>query len=303
MIGKGTDCLYPLYVPAYDKDRVGRLRVRCGHCDNCKAAKAREWCMRLEMESNYWKDACFVTLTYNDESLPLNIVDPHLFYSDEEIKEHPELDYIFIPTHNPRHLQLFIKRLRKQLEIKCRYFAVGEYGTRFGRSHLHIMFFGVPFSPDVVKVIEKCWPYGFVKVTPFFKETCSYIAGYVQKKLYGKDKYFFRLPEFMRCSHHLGERWLMDHIGQFDDEHAYIPFHGYKNAIPRQFRKILIREGILTKVSPDEFLEMQLEEYRELQKDCDDKGISLSTFFENRIKIAREKKNRMLSSRVRTGDI
>ena len=302
MIGKGTDCLYPLYVPV-EKGKRERIRVRCMSCDNCKSFRAQEWCMRLEMESLYWKDSCFVTLTYNDESLPLNIVDPYLFYSDEEIKEHSELDYLYIPTHNPRHLQLFLKRLRKQLKESCRYYAVGEYGTRFGRSHLHIMFFGVAFTSENVRIIERCWPYGFVKVTPFFKETCSYIAGYVQKKLYGKEKYMFRLPEFMRCSHHLGERWLMDHLDQFDDEHAYISFHGYKKPIPRQFRKILLKLGILTKVSPAQMLEMQLEEYRELKKDCDDKGISLSTFFENRIKIARERKKRILSSRVRTGDI
>ena len=141
MIGKGNDCLFPLYVSVPDSKE--KLRVRCGHCINCKAHRAQEWCMRLQMESKYWNDLCFVTLTYNDESLPVNIIDPHLFYTDEEISSHPEYNFLFYPTHRHSDLTLFIKRLRKHLEHKCKYYAVGEYGTRYGRSHLHILLFGV----------------------------------------------------------------------------------------------------------------------------------------------------------------
>lgn len=259
--------------------------------------------MRLEMESKYWNDMCFVTLTYNDENLPLHIIDGHLYYSDEEIEKYSELAFIYEPTLRPDHLRNFVKRVRKRVKTPCRYYAVGEYGTKYGRSHFHILFFGLPNTIEVQKIIEDCWQYGFVTVRPFFKETCTYIAGYVQKKLYGREKYLFKLPEFMRCSHHLGERWLMDNLSSFDDKHPWINLNGYKYGIPRQFRKILIKLGKLSETPLPYLVEMQKDEYKELIKDCELKGVSLSEFFRNRIKIAVEKEKRRLNRRNKTGDI
>ena len=301
MIGKGNDCLFPLYlpIPGYDS----KLRVRCGKCINCKAHKAQEWCIRLEMESKYWDDMCFVTLTYNDDSLPVHVIDGTLFYSDEEIRCHPELSYIYEPTLRPDHLRNFIKRLRKRLAFPCRYYAVGEYGTKYGRSHYHILFFGIPGTIVTQKLIEECWPYGFVQVRPFFRETCTYIAGYVQKKLYGKEKYWFKLPEFMRCSQHLGERWLMDHLSEFDVEHPYINLHGYKYGIPRYFRKKLVALGKLKETSLVVCAELQKQEYKDLCKALEGQKVSLSEFFRFRIKKAVEKQKRKLFKRNKTGDI
>lgn len=301
MIGKGNDCLFPLYLPI--PDYQGKLRVRCGHCINCKAHRAQEWCMRLEMESKYWKDMCFVTLTYDDDNLPRHIIDGSLFYSDEEIRCHPELAYVFEPTLRPDHLRNFIKRVRKRVPVKLRYYAVGEYGTKYGRSHLHILFFGLPYNKLTEYIVKDCWPFGFVQIRPFFKETCTYIAGYVQKKLYGREKYWFKLPEFMRCSHHLGEQWLLDNLSYFDDQHPWINLNGYIYGLPRQFRKILIEKGRLTKTSLAVCAELQKSEYKDLCKNLDLKKVSLSDFFSYRIKAAVEKQKRRLSSRVKTGDI
>jgi len=301
MIGKGNDCLFPLYlpIPGYSE----KLRVRCSHCINCKIHRAQEWCLRLEMESKYWQDCCFVTLTYNDENLPRHIIDGHLFYTDEEIKEHPELSYIYEPTLHDKHLTLFFKRLRKQLESKIRYYAVGEYGTRFGRPHYHMIIFGLSGTVANAQLIAKCWNYGFVDVRHFFKETCSYIAGYVQKKLYGREKYLFKLPEFMRCSQHLGEQWLFDHINEFDNEHPYINHNGFQYGIPRQFRKILISKGKLEETSLIKTALLQKKEYVDLCNDLDMKNTTLSEFFRHRQKVAFEKEKRKLNKRNKTGDI
>lgn len=302
MIGKGTDCLFPLYIPIDGYHE--KLRVRCGTCVNCKMHRSQEWCMRLEMESNYWKDICFVTLTYNDESLPRHVIDGHLFFSDEEIEVNPDLEYVFIPTLSSDHLKLYIKRLRKHLDHRIRYFAVGEYGTKRGRPHLHIMFFGLnAVDVNTRRLLREQWHYGFVDVRPFFKETCTYIAGYVQKKLYGKDRDFFRFPEFMRCSQHLGEQWLMDHLDQFDDDHPWIMFHGFKYGIPRAFRKILVRLGIIKESSQIALALKQFGEYVELEKDLRAKGTNLSEFFHCRWKNALAKAKRKSSKRDATGDI
>lgn len=308
MIGKGNDCLFPLYVrlPKVEQAfaRSNFLRVRCGHCINCKMYRSMEWCIRLECESQYWKDnIIFVTLTYSDEHLPINYIDPHLFFSDEEIAANPDLNYLHCPTHRPDHVRNFIKRLRKRLDHKIKYFAVGEYGTRRGRSHMHLLIFGLPFTRQSEKLIDDCWRYGHVNVRPFFTETCTYIAGYIQKKLYGDNRDFFKLPEFMRCSQHLGERWLMEHIGQIDDDHPFIVRGKYKYALPRQFRRILVCLGVLKESSLVELVNNQVAEYDELNKHLVNSGISASEFFRSRISTAVEKERRKLNSRNKTGDI
>ena len=259
--------------------------------------------MRLQMESRYWNDMCFVTLTYNDENLPINIIDPHLFFTDEEIADHPEYNFLHVPTHRHSDLTLFIKRLRKHLEHKCKYYAVGEYGTRYGRSHLHILFFGLSAVDSTRRLIEKCWPYGFVDVEYAFPETCYYVAGYVQKKLYGNDRDFFKLPEFMRCSQHLGERWLYDHINQFDDDHPFINLNGYRYGLPRQFRKILVKEGRLHEVSLQACVLQQKKEYEDLSDHLSATGTSVSEFFRGRINNAIEKAKHRNRKRDITGDI
>lgn len=301
MIGVGNDCLFPLYVPI--EGHHDFLRVRCGHCINCKLHRASEWSMRLEMESNYWKDICFVTLTYDDDNLPLNIVDPHLFYEDKEIEEHPELNYLVVPTLRPDHLRNFIKRVRKHIDHKIKFYAVGEYGTKFQRSHLHVMFFGLGYNSATEQLIRDCWPFGFSKVTPFFTETCRYVARYVQKKLYGKDKYMFKLPEFMRCSQHLGEKWLDDHIDSFDDEHPFISWHGYEYGIPRQFRKILVKKGKLKETSLLQAALVQKSEYAKLARHVEMQHKTMSDYFKGRITNAVENERRVLLKRKKTGDI
>lgn len=108
------------------------LNVPCGKCMACRIARSREWTTRLIHELSYWDKASFVTLTYDNEHLP----------SDNSL--------------SVRHWQLFMKRLRKQVEpLKIKYFASGEYGDKFGRPHYHAIIFGLDFIRDA-EVIRKC---------------------------------------------------------------------------------------------------------------------------------------------------
>lgn len=83
----------------------------CGHCLACKLQRSREWAFRLNCEAHYWKEAAFITLTYDNDNLPK---DNSLHKED---------------------LQKFWKRLRKDLDKPIKYFACGEYGDRFKRPH------------------------------------------------------------------------------------------------------------------------------------------------------------------------
>jgi hypothetical protein len=46
-----------------------------------------------------------------------------------------------------RHLQLFLKRLRKHYNVQgIKYLASGEYGGKLDRPHYHLVIFGLPLS-------------------------------------------------------------------------------------------------------------------------------------------------------------
>lgn len=254
------------------------------------------------MESKGWKDMCFVTLTYDNDNLPYNYVDPHIFFSDEEVEE-KGLEIIYYPTLRSADMRNYLKRVRKCTGKCIRYFGVGEYGTKRGRPHLHILFFGLSLKDydDIVR----CWTYGHVEVTPFFYgNTTAYVAGYVQKKLYGKDKDMFKLPEFMRCSHHIGEDWFMNEVkrGHIDLEKPYINWKGYKYGIPRTFRKKLQEQGLIKVTRLDLLAEQQKLEYWQLCKDLQAKDSTLDDFFRQRRLNALHKEKDKLRSRNERGN-
>lgn len=83
---------------------------------------------------------------------------------------------------------------------KFRYYAVGEYGDKSWRPHYHLIIFGL--SPTEGKLVEKCWPYGFIQMGTVEASSIGYVAAYVMKKLTNpKDKRLEgRTPEFCTMS-------------------------------------------------------------------------------------------------------
>lgn len=127
----------------------------------------------------------FVTLTYDDGHLP-------------------ELG-----TLVPRHLQLFLKRLRRALPARpLRFFGVGEYGETSQRPHYHLATFGL--GPEDAPVVQNAWGYGFTFVGDLTNDSAQYVAGYVTKKMTHPEssctelcthpKLSGRHPEFARMS-------------------------------------------------------------------------------------------------------
>lgn len=109
--------------------------------------------------------ACFITLTYSPENLPEN------------------------NSLSSRDLQLFFKRLRKKIHPhKIRYFACGEYGERFKRPHYHAIIFGLDNCHLTWQTIHDCWNKGIIDVGSVTKDSISYVAGYVSKKMNNEDR-------------------------------------------------------------------------------------------------------------------
>ncbi len=121
------------------------------------------------------KQNCFLTLTYNDDQLPL--------------------DY----SIDVRVLQLFMKRLREHAKTRIRFFAAGEYGDRFLRPHYHALIFNYDFNDKKLHSIKKniplytsdqlsqLWPHGFATIGTVNYQTAAYCARYTMKKIGGDD--------------------------------------------------------------------------------------------------------------------
>lgn len=128
------------------------IEVPCTKCEGCQQAHARAWAFRCQLELQQHQHTVFTTLTYAPENEPITLA--------------------------KRHIQLWIKRLRKKREL--RYFISGEYGENTQRPHYHAILFGI--STEQAEEIEKSWGLGHCRTYPANAKTIAYTAGYTAKK-------------------------------------------------------------------------------------------------------------------------
>lgn len=113
------------------------LVIGCGQCMGCRIARSREWADRCMLELKYASSAWFLTLTYDDEHIPMSA------YSDPETGELAGR----CNTLARRDVQLFLMRLRKAFpESVIRFFGCGEYGPETIRPHYHMIVFNLPLQ-------------------------------------------------------------------------------------------------------------------------------------------------------------
>lgn len=153
--------------------------INCGKCMPCRINRQSEWSGRILMEMRLHPTSAFVTLTYSDEAL-----------ANLNLKENMNL--------SKRQLQLFIKRLRKRLTDKTRYFGVGEYGTITKRPHYHLILFGLHCGHT--QIVRDAWPHGFTETSLANPMRARYVAKYTTKVLSGPMLEPFRQPEFALMS-------------------------------------------------------------------------------------------------------
>lgn len=178
--------------------------VGCGQCQPCRINRRRVWVHRLLLEQSLHTDSAFVTLTYDDANLP-------------KIKNTAG---DLVGNLEPPHLRDFLKRLRNRLPPgSVRFFGVGEYGDQDERPHYHLALFGFPSCQYIQSrysrvrnccpscdLIRDTWGKGHVFLGTLEENSVQYIAGYVLKKMTGKDdkRLLGRHPEFSRMSNRPG---------------------------------------------------------------------------------------------------
>lgn len=239
----------------YDNPGSFHALVPCGHCMGCRLDQSRVWAdrMLLELQDNDYK-AIFVTLTYNNSSIPhaWHVGYNKFPHSDDSVYLDEDEGWIASASGAPttlsvRDTQLFFKRLRKFFpDHKIRYFLAGEYGPKTKRPHYHAIIFGLTLSDfNDLRVhdfnnlgqpryksatFQKIWSKGFCILAPVNWNTCSYVSRYTMKKIFMSDKpdeyVGGRIPPFCTMSRRPGIGLLRaDDLLKRGDK-AFVPCDG-----------------------------------------------------------------------------
>jgi hypothetical protein len=162
--------------PQYRKRKLNGVEYKythpCGKCEACLITHKEAWTARgiLEMLDYPVDGASFITLTYDQEHLPLRMVNGQI-----------------IGVLEQNDIQKFFKRLRKQTGRKYRYICAAEYGDKGDRPHYHIVLYG--HRSQDIETIKKAWSdkdgqlIGNIRVDPITVGRVSYVLKYALKRL------------------------------------------------------------------------------------------------------------------------
>lgn len=248
----------------------------------------------MMLESLTAPASSFLTLTYDDSSLPLISSTGQPMSRGVKAGENTSS----LPTLTPKDLQDWLKRFRKVIEpLRVRYYAVGEYGDQSQRPHYHVALFGYPSCQchlfnrgksvkdwrwcGVCSVPRDTWNAGDTSGLTYHAElslhSAQYVAGYVTKKMTGKDdeRLNGRHPEFARMSLRPGIGFAavpqlarnVDRFNWFDaqgDVPVALRHGGKKMPLGRYMRRKLRKELGLDEKAPQQVLDAQQAEVRVL---------------------------------------
>lgn len=173
-----------------------------------------------------------LTLTYNDEHLPLG------------------------GSVSSRDTDLFNKRLRYYLDYylkrRVKMYWASEYGTEDFRPHYHYMIFGLDAnSPQDMECVHRAWldsrkePIGFWDLRPLIPPRIKYVMKYVRKEFspdwYDELQKRKLAPLFHSQSNGIGFEWFMNNIGQILAHDGCYFIDGVKRPLNRYYKDLFIR--------------------------------------------------------------
>lgn len=255
------DCFTPVYL----KDQG--IYVRCGSCPACLIYRQQAWITRLAAELQCSDNAYFVTLTYDDSSVPFQ-------EAVLDFEGNVSSPRCMIPSK--RDCQLFLKRVRKakskgfftsKLEFSSirvgfrvpvskslmKYYLVSEYGPENLRPHYHGIFFNV--DSDIFSVeclFRQEWNKGFVQVSECNMRTISYVTKYLlQNKLIPSLPSYLPRP-FSLMSKGLGAELLtpslLDWWRENPANRVYVPEHGSKKVMSRYYKDKIFDDDMKARI-------------------------------------------------------
>lgn len=276
-----TVCNMPCYRPVtcwkdpdggpisfHERKDFREIKIPCSRCIGCRIMIRDGWAFRCYAESQLHKDNCFLTLTYNEDNLP---VDNSL---------------------NHRHWQLFMKSLRQKFG-PMRFFMCGEYGEQFSRPHYHALVFG--FRPNDMRQsnsmyskhalfesdeVQKVWGHGYVSVGEVSLQSARYCAAYAVKKMSDKDwqdnpasvhvdkfgEIHTRIQPYAKMSLKpgIGAAWLERYRRDVLTHDGIVTHGGMKMRIPRYF------DDLMELCCPDDLMDSKMRRLKKVEKLIDD---------------------------------
>lgn len=243
------------------------IPIPCGKCLNCKKNRLNQWSFRLMAEMENAVTAKFVTLTYNSENIPIT---PRGFLTLKKlVKKLPKIDGESKSQYRRRcqkqlqtdnSAQGFFKRLRyyekgdDKLSIDqfnyinrggsiddfskpIKYFAVGEYGSKRKRPHMHIILFNVKNEDN----IYKAWTLGNIHIDQVNNNTIDYTLKYMMKDQTKKKKGFDGEKEFSIMSKGIGMNFISSselrrYYKKNLDQNYLVNAKGFKIGMPKRYR-------------------------------------------------------------------
>lgn len=215
------------------------VTIPCGQCIGCRLERSRQWAIRCVHESKLHDDNAFLTLTYDNDHLPLD------------------------GSLNKKHFQDFMKRYRKYLGgDKIRYYHCGEYGEELRRPHYHAIIFGHDFSDKkywktekdnqyfTSAALNKIWGKGQCVIGTVTFNSCAYVARYVLKKVTGEkaEEHYSSnnllgeetnlVPEYTTMSRNkgIGHEWYQKYKDEvYPDD--FIVLNGMKMKPPKYYEQ------------------------------------------------------------------
>lgn len=224
-----AQCMFPYHVENVihfsQEDRF--TPVPCGQCPECLKRRVSHWVHRLEQEAKLHEKHYFLTLTYENNTVPISRNG-------------------FLSLSRP-DLSGFFKRLRKNTGGHLRYYGAGEYGTRTKRPHYHVILFSDKAVTE--EAIRRAWwhtglhcPLGNVFFGTVRAESIRYTVGYITtgrwQPGHANDD---RQPQFAAQSKSLGRNYLSPAVRKRIVEQPERPYilapGGHKMSIPRYYTK------------------------------------------------------------------
>lgn len=219
-LGNINSCLNPKLI--YNKYTDTKMYVPCRKCFRCRDTYSSMWSRRIENKCKQHRYSLFVTLTYDNDHLPLFeplIMDDgtHDVWFSNRLSESGK----FLPSSICRPLppqkmdgevcfaypckkdvQDWFKRLRSTIdyqlnknktnEFRIRYFICSEYGPRTFRPHYHALLWydNEELQRNISRLIRETWQNGNTVVSLVNNSASQYVAKYVNGDT--------RLPSFLR---------------------------------------------------------------------------------------------------------
>lgn len=247
-------CLFPFFVDG--------TPVPCGKCPTCLVRRSNGWAFRVMQEEKTACSAMWIRLSYDDVHLPVTksrlptLVkrDVQLFIKRLRWLQHGEFPKCSEPVGFQRfnylgHGKVIQRRCNKCVNCraylsipKIKYFACGEYGTRFCRPHYHVLLLNAD-----ERFLTEAWSDEFGQIgdiyidpRPVTEGAVAYTMGYTMKqKNVRLGHYDDREHEFLLMSKGLGLSYLSDDViawHRANPSRSYVVLPGgSKTALPRYY--------------------------------------------------------------------